>query len=464
MSPLTSRNPFITQLGLNRNFPFGPLVDNDLCQDIVVDPVYEDIYCSGFTTGSVVKKNNGAKDVLLLKFNRHGKLLWARQFDSLNSRDETCANIGMDDNGFIYCGGHSNGLMVADTGNRSDTNAPRADAASDFDAMVMKFNRKGEVIWIKQFGSSKDENCSNMSVSGTGNIYCSGSTNGIFGTDFSNGPEYRDNDTNSNNDSYIAKLNKDGVLLWNRQIGSSGFPGDSDYDDKCAAVTIDRDENAYCAGATYGSLGELNGSGSNGGSRDMFVWSVTKDGDYRFLKQIGTPSITSPHIYDTSAEDLAYEVAIDKDGNIYLGGITTGAVARSTAPSDTNALLIKFDKSLNILWAFQSNNVGSEILNSIETDDSGNIYLAGLADSEVFGAHKGDADLFVIKMSGNKELLYQKQIGTSKEDSCAKITLDSHRNVYCAGFTSGNLGEPNAKSDATTWDAFILRLSPTGKL
>jgi hypothetical protein len=95
-----------------------------------------------------------------------------------------------------------------------------------------------------------------------------------------------------------------GRVLWSRQ------PGTSDFDD-AQGVATDTDGNLYIVGETDGALG-----GPKKGNGD--AWLIKFDGDDGHRLWSRQPG--------TSDFDLAYSVATDLDGNVYVVGETTGAL------------------------------------------------------------------------------------------------------------------------------------------
>ena len=205
------------------------------------------------------------------------------------------------------------------------------------------------------------------------------------------------------------KLDSSGALQWVRQLGGTTIAsgGDNSGDDFCNSVALDDSGNIYCAGETTGALGE-----SNGGDYDVFVMKLNSSGDLQWVRQLGGTTIAS-------------------------GG----------------------------------NNSGYDTCNSVALDDSGNIYCAGYTDGamgEAFGG--GLYDVFVMKLNSSGDLQWMTQLGgttatsggdTSGDDVCNSVAVDDSENIYCAGYTSGALGEANGGSDK---DVFVMKLNLSGDL
>jgi hypothetical protein len=98
----------------------------------------------------------------------------------------------------------------------------------------------------------------------------------------------------------------------------------------------------------------------------------------------------------TSDFDVAYGVATDKDGNVYVVGSTNGALG---GPNNglLDAWVIKFDGDGHRLWTRQPGTSEVDWANGVATDTNGNVYVVGYTGGALGGANKGGADAWVIK-------------------------------------------------------------------
>src|SRR6185437_1923324 len=92
--------------------------------------------------------------------------------------------------------------------------------------------------------------------------------------------------------------------------------------------------------------------------------------------------------YGGSGDDIARSVATDDSGNVYVAGYTTstsgiassGAYETSFGGYD-DAFLVKFNNSGSMQWATYYGGSDIDEGNSVATDGSGNVFLAGEASS-----------------------------------------------------------------------------------
>lgn len=471
MSPIKPRQPFSLQLGKSTTLPGGNNIGSDLCSDIVEDNRSKSTYCVGQTLNAT-GLGDGSKDAFIMKLDRDGRVVWAKQFGSPEGRTESCTNAGVDKYGNIYCSGLTRGMMTT-TVTRIDTMSPRSSSDEDRDALVIKLNPDGDVIWIKQFGTSAEDSCGNIAVAPNGNAYCGGTTYGTLGDDPLGNPDMHEvvidpgTGEDINADSFIAKLNPKGEIVWKRQIGTFYYPEASPFSDQCAGVAIDLNENVFCTGTTTTSLFETNSDGPGGENYDVFIWGLDRNGDRHLEIQIGQETMTNDsRILDSTTTDLAYDVATDKDGNIYVVGFTYAGFIQASADGSADPIILKYSHSGNLIWAVQGLYSGVQVLNRVTVDNSGKVYVLGTTDRSTFAKTDGSTDIFVGCLNADGSLAWTEQYGTNLgflaggNETALGIDLDSSGNIYIGGYTLGNYVEENASPGAS--DLFVLRLRNNG--
>ena len=456
-------SPFVVQLGGITTVNGGDNSGEDYCYSVAVDNSGNS-YCAGYTYGALGEANGGSSDAFIIKLNSSGVLQWVTQLGGVttatggnNSGSDGCYSIALDNSGNVYCAGSTTGALGEANGGGAD-------------AFIIKLNSSGVLQWVRQLGAttitSGEENsgsdrCYSVALDNSGNVYCAGYTYGALGE--ANGGEA---------DAFIMKLNSSGVLQWVTQLGGTTIAsgGDSSGDDLCESVALDNSGNVYCAGYTYGALGE-----ANGGSNDAFVMKLNSSGDLQWVTQLG--GTTTANGGDNSGSDRCYSVALDDSGNIYCAGYTDGALGEANG-GDKDAFIMKLNSSGDIEWVTQlgetttaneGDNSGKDYCESVALDNSGNVYCAGYTDGALGEANGGSNDAFVMKLNSSGDLQWVTQLGgtttanggdNSGSDRCYSVALDDSGNIYCAGYTDGALGEANGGEQ----DAFIMKLTPDGKL
>ena len=377
------------------------------------------IYVVGGTSGNLPGYSNlGVSDAFLTKYtaSASGNPVWTKQFGSSSS--DTANGISIDDDNNIYVTGFTYGDF---SGN---------DNLGVWDAFITKYDASGNKVWAKQFGSSTNDYATAIYTDIAGNSYITGYTFGVVsGTK-----------TAGVSDVFVARYDANGNQIWIDQFGSSSS-------DNANGVTIDSSGNVYVVGYTASTLPGNTKLGIN----DAFITKYNASGDIVWIKQFGS-----------SVSDIAYGVSTDTSGSIYVVGQTYGALAGNSSLGSTDGILAKYDGNGTQNWIRQFGSSNSDNARTVTTDISGNIYVAGDTYGSLSGyTNLGSNDGFLIKYNASGTQLWAKQFGSSGSDNINSIRIDKTGNIYVAGYTSGSLPGNNSSSSN---DAFVAGFDTEGNL
>ncbi|MCD6473926.1 MAG: PKD domain-containing protein [Thermoplasmata archaeon] len=106
-----------------------------------------------------------------------------------------------------------------------------------------------------------------------------------------------------------------------------------------------------------------------------------------------------------SATNVGEAVAIDSEGNIYVGGITEGKTSVPIPPSLsgllTDYIILKYDKNGNLLWHKEYDNHFADLLRDIAIDSNGNVYATGVTiQVDLQGGTPTNLNFWTIKVNG----------------------------------------------------------------
>ena len=281
----------------------------------------------------------------------------------------------------------------------------------------------GQPEWIRQFGTRTDEDARGVATGPDGRVHVLGSTQGNF---FGTGK--------GGFDSFVVTFDPDGKELWRRQPGTT--ESDTPY-----AITTDVDGNVYITGVTSGSLG-----GANKGGGDAFLIKFDRNGRILWKRQPGTAKY-----------DWGKSVATDANGNVFLVGDTEGALGGANKGL-VDVFMIKFDRNGRILWNRHMGTSQRDEARAVVADADGNVYLAGQTTGALAGTNRGYYDAYIVKFDGSGRILWKRQLGTTDFDGVDGVVADTDGNVYVAGTTKGALGGASA-GDV---DAFVIKFDSTG--
>jgi len=150
-----------------------------------------------------------------------------------------------------------------------------------------------------------------------------------------------------------------------------------------------------------------------------------------------------------SSNDYGNGIAVDVSGNVYLNGYQDSDLYGGTYDFG----VIKLDSDGNLLWQKKIGGISTDQGYAIAVDGSGNVYLNGAQASDVYG---GSFDYGVIKLDTNGNILWQKKIGGSGGDYGRAIAVDVSGNVYLNGYQASDSYGGN--------DYGVIKLDTNGNL
>ncbi len=341
-----------------------------------------------FITGSAGRYGGEDDDnIFLLKYNSGGNLVW---------------NITWGQSDYDY----SSGIAIDSTGNAFITGRTESYGAGHSDVFILKYNSSGDLLWGKIWGGSDDEWAPKIAIDASGNVFISGSTES-YGEGYS--------------DVFLVKYDSSGNLLWDKAWGGSER-------DLGIGIALDDSGNAFIMGWTlsYGA-----------GSEDVFLLKYNSSGNLLWNKTWGG-----------SGYEYAYEIALDASGNTFITGVTS-----SYGAGHSSVFLLKYDPSGNLLWDKTWGGSSGETGRELAIDASGNVYITG--ETASFGA--GYSDAFILKYDSSGNLLWDKTWGSSGNDYGKGIAIDSLGNT----FITGSIGVYEGGGDK---NLFLLKYNSSGNL
>ena len=382
--------------------------------------------------------------------------VWNTQFGS--SADDTLSQFAVDPSGNVFCVGNTRGLMGG--------------ASGSGDMFVSKHGPSGTLLWMRQFGTSSGDSVMGTAVDTSGNVYVAGWTEGhLFGTA-----------TASDMDSFVAKYDSNGNLVWGQQYRVSGIS-------QAIAVTVGTDGAVYITGATDGNYGGVNAGLDDPsiapGSDDIYITKLSPNSTTLWTKQFGAAGNDDPSsitldaggniivagttyhwlraghggkdvflakltpdgsiIWDSEfggpMDNSPSSLYADKGGAIYLATSEGNGQSSDGQPIAGQCKLYSFDSNGNHLWAqqFATQDVTDETEITGITDVSGNLCIAGSTTGNLFGLNGGDRNIFEAKLAADGSVTASNQFGSDASDNLASLASDAAGNLYIGGDTDGSL-------------------------
>lgn len=308
---------------------------------------------------------------------------------------------------------------------------------SQYDFWVLKFDINDNLLWQKTYGGSNDDKAYKA-------INTSDNGFAIVGYSKSN-----DGDLSSNEgfeDIWILKLDTDGNIQWQIATGFSGT------DQAFSLIqTID-------GGYFIGGVLDVTASNGAGNSRAK---TQHAGGDYWAIKLDASGNLEWRNYFGGTNTDTCYDVIETIDGYILVGSSDSSDVDISNNKGSYDFWVLKIDKSGTLLW--EKNFGGSEIdeARAITATNDGNFMIVGdtRSNNQDVTTNNGGADLWLIKITTDGNLLWEKNFGGSSFDAARSIAKTTDGGFLISG-SSRSLD--NEFSNQGQNDAWILKVSSDG--
>lgn len=195
------------------------------------------VYVTGWTGGAFQGDFlGGASDGFVMAFNRAGAPRWRRQLGSTGADRVTGVTARADG---LFLAGSTDGVLLDQ------------EPAGGLDAFVAKVDENGHQLWIRQFGSTLDDEAVAVAANAKG-VYVAGSANGAL----------PDGELLGEWDGFVRKYLPNGQQIWTRQLGTTDY-------DRVYGLSVER-TGLYLTGTTHGAFDGF----ENAGDRDVFVIRV----------------------------------------------------------------------------------------------------------------------------------------------------------------------------------------------
>lgn len=316
--------------------------------------------------------------------------------------------------------------------------------------------------WLTKSIGSDYVGSRSISLDNNGNIYTIGN---YFTNTFTYGNLTLTNASqNSARDSYIAKHNSLGEIIWLK--GISGI-----NNEELLKVHTDNNNNVYVLGGFNSpsiTIGTTTLTNYGSGSYDIYLAKFNSDGDLIWIKSISETN-------NESAEGLT----VDSSGNVYVGGrfnsssITLGTTVLNNATTSGAAFLLKFNPSGDPIWNKVINGSGDDHIEAVSVDSLGNVFVAGgfysptlTFDTTYLNNTNNYKDIFIAKYNSTGVFQWTKKIGGTNDDYVRTIKLDNTGNLYLTGHFSSpilTLGTTTL-TKISDQDIFLSKYNTAGNL
>ncbi len=396
----------------------------------------------------------GALDAFILKFNNAGVPLWATYYGGSGNGWEFANSIATDATGNVFVAGFTESSNFPSQNPGGGAYFQGTFAGGMQDAFILKFNNAGLRLWATYYGGSGRDEANSIATDAAGNVFVVGRTgSGNLPTQNLGGGAYFQGTLAGVNDAFILKFNNAGVLLWATYYGGSG-------QENAYSIATDATGNVFVAGYTTSSDFPTQNPGGGAYFQGTYAGG---NGDAFILKFNNVGVLLWATYYGGSGHELAFSIAIDAGGNVFVAGHNVngnfptqnpggGAYFQGTNAGGNDAFILKFNNAGVRLWATYYGGSGGEIFityDNIAIDNCGNVYMgfetsssnipvqsscdAGYFDNSFNGVN----DQFIAFFSNTGILRWATYLGGNGNDLRTPIAVDANNNLFVSGEWTG---------------------------
>ncbi|MFM2207245.1 MAG: hypothetical protein RL213_1220 [Bacteroidota bacterium] len=432
----------------------------DAAGNLIVVGSFKSPVCFAGTLGITNTSAFGSYDVMVIKYNSLGTVLWARGFGGTSS--DYGKSVSVDPAGNIYVAGYFKSDSIF-----AGTDTLYNSSLNNSELFIAKFSTAGTPLWIRKVGSAGDEIAYGICTDADANSYVTGyftSDTLLIGQDtaYKNGLGF--------SDLLLVKFDTYGNLVWHKEYGGTGK-------DIGKSVKAGPNGLLYLAGYFDSDtlrVGSTNNINRFAGTEDILLVCGDTAGNVSWSRAVG----------DT-ANERPTDLSLDGSGHLYLAGLftsntfTTDAVVLANAANTytTDCFALKMSAANgHCIWGISAGGPGNDQSSGICADTSGKIYLVGRFDSNQiqFGStvllnfiQTGTSDIFVTCLDTSGVSQWSLSSGRELDDYCESVCANSNK-IFITGFFRDSqmfFGTRSVSNTQTGFkDVYVAAITPPAPL
>lgn len=300
-----------------------------------------------------------------------------------------------------------------------------------------------EITSVETIGGSKNESATSIIKTSDGGFAILGYTQSNDGDII--------NKVDNSFDYWLIKFDTAGTQQWQRTYGGS-------KDDKGQSIISTNDGGYAILGSSKSNNGDAT---SNAGYDDFWILKLNHNGDILWEKSFGY-----------AGADSAFSVIQTNDGGYILGGVldvtASNGQGNSRIATQSHAggdyWVIKLNAAGDLSWSKYFGGTYTDTPYELTETEDGNIIIVGSSDSNDVDVNnnKGTYDFWILKLSNNGELIWEKSYGGNEIDEARAITKTNDGNFIIVGDTRSSDQDVTKNNGAS--DIWAIKINSEGTI
>lgn len=451
--------------------------------DIIIHGQLQDTVDLDPGSGSVLVATDALTNAYVSKFNSVGVFLWGHSFGG--SGYSAITNVDTDDLLNVYMFGVFEFAADFDPGSGSFplfSNGLK-------DIFIASLNGQGNFRWAKNFGGMFNDWSGEIEINPSGNIFSTGSFEGMV--DFDPGNGINSMEAQGESDFFLLKLSdnylpvakfsvSDTVHIAGNTVNFTDISFNNptswswDFGDGTIS-TLQHPNHAYETYGTYSvTLIVSDSMNSDTALMTDFVVALAPQPPVGWANSIGGSDFQTGNDIATDSLGNVYVVGSYKDNTDFDPG--PGSLQFSSN-GGTDAFIAKYNPTGALVWAKHVGGIYNDAAQAISFDINGFLLISGIFRGTVdFNPGSGTVnlpgsgvdDVFILKLDTDGNYVWAVKIAGPSMDYSYEIVTDSLSNIYLTGHFlntidcdpgPGVIQLSTSSSSSSNYDIFIIKLN-----
>ncbi len=313
------------------------------------------------------------------------------------------------------------------------------------DYWVVKYDRFHNIEWEKTIGGNDYDELMTIHQTSDGGYLLAGNST-------SNQSGEKSEMSRGGYDIWVVKLDKNGIIQWDKSIGGSG--------DEFVSSTFQTKDGGYLIGGYSSSNTSGEKSQNSKGGYDMWTIKLDRMGHVQWDKTIGG-----------SDNEFGNYLQSTEDGGYVSAGISLSNQSFDKSENCKGGFdfwVVSFDRFGHKRWDKTIGGSADDYLNGIQITNDENFIAGGASLSNISGDKtensRGGADYWAVKLNKWGNVEWDKTIGGFSDEYANDLVATKDNGVALAGVSFSSINGEKTEYNRGDFDYWIVKLNAKGKM